>query len=258
VRVVVTLTRAQLRTALRNRRAVVLGIVLPLVLLIAFNSIFTKHGERTSVAGATVPAAAYFTGAMLAYAILVSGFIQLTISLVTQRETGQLKRLRGTPVPTWAFIAAVLLRITLVIAAAAVMLVVFADLGYGVAVGAAAAGELVLYVVLGALAMSSLGIAAASLLPDVDSASAALPLVALVLSLISGIFVPVDQLPSGIADAARVFPLAHLAEGLQSALGTSGDTGLHGGDLRALCLWGVIGAVFAARRFTWTPRAAAP
>jgi ABC-2 type transport system permease protein len=109
LRFVAVQTRYQLIALTRNRRAVILGLVLPVVLLLMFNSVFVPDNEDTThLAGATIGAHAYFTAAMLAYAILGTAFNQLGIGLVSQRESGQLKRLRGTPVPAWTFVAVLL------------------------------------------------------------------------------------------------------------------------------------------------------
>ncbi len=80
------------------------------------------------MADATVTAHAYFTAGMLAYAIMLAGFNQLGIGLVTQRETGQEKRLRGTPLPAWTFIAAAVLRTVVTVGLMAVLLLAIARL----------------------------------------------------------------------------------------------------------------------------------
>jgi ABC-type multidrug transport system permease subunit len=90
----------------------------------------------------------------------------------------------------------------------------------------------------------------------VVSAGATLPIIPVVLSLISGIFVPVDQLPGGLEGIARVFPVYHLADGLQMALGRTGVGSLSGRDVAVLFVWGTLGAVFAARRLRWEPHTA--
>jgi ABC-2 type transport system permease protein len=253
LRLVFVQTRFQLLSVARNRRAMVLSAVFPIVLLVLFNSVFTTGGDTIELAGTTVGVHAYFTGAMLAYAILGTGFSQLAIGLVAQRQSGQLKRLRGTPVPTWTFVAATLLRAAVVVGALAVVLLALAVLAYHVRISGEAVALVALYVVLGTAAMAGLGIAATSLATDVDSAGAALPLIAVVLSLISGVFVPVDQLPSWLEHVARIFPLYHPTEGLQTALGVSGATGLHGGDVAVLCAWAAAGGAYAARHFSWAP-----
>jgi ABC-2 type transport system permease protein len=256
LRFVAVQTRFQLVGLTRNRRALILGLVLPVVLLLMFNSVFVPDdGDTTHVAGATIGAHAYFTAAMLAYAILGSAFNQLGIGLVNQRESGQLKRLRGTPVPAWTFVLATVLRVVIVAAVMSVLLLAIGHFAYDVPMSAEALGEIVVYVALGTATLCSVAIAATTLVTDVESASAALPFAAVMLAFISGIFVPVDQLPGWLEDIGRVFPVYDLASGLQTALGVAGDTALKASNLLALALWTVAGVVIAARRFRWEPTA---
>jgi ABC-2 type transport system permease protein len=250
-------TRYQLASIARNRRAVIFSLVFPVVLLVMFNSVFVKGTDTVDIAGEKVSAHAYFTGGMLAYAIMLAGFSQLAIGLVTQRETGQLKRLRGTPVPAWTFVLATVLRAVAMVGLMAVVLLAIARFAYDVPISARALAELLVYVVLGTCTMCAVGIAATGVVGDVDSASAALPLAAVVLSLISGIFVSVDQLPGWLEHLARIFPVYHLAAGLQTALGGGGGSGLHARDIVALSAWALGGIGYAARHFRWEPQAAA-
>jgi ABC-2 type transport system permease protein len=254
VRLVVVQVRFQLTSLARNRRALIFGTIFPIVLLVMFNSVFVSENDTVDIAGATVTAHAYFTAAMIAYAVLGAGFNQLAIGLVGQRESGQLKRLRGTPVPTWTFVVATVLRVVLSTSATALVLLAIGRFAYDVQVTAEALAEVIVYVLLGTATMCAIGIAATTVLTDIESASAALPFAAVLLAFISGIFVPVDQLPGWLADIGRIFPLYHLAAGLQRALGTAGDTALDAGDVAALALWALGGIAFAARRFRWEPR----
>ncbi len=68
-------------------------------------------------------------------------------------------------------------------------------------------------------------------------------------------FLSVDDLPSWLADIGRVFPLAHLAEGLQRSFSASatGDA-IDGSNLAVLALWGIGGLAFAIRTFRWEPQ----
>ena len=248
-------TRFQLRSLFRNRRAVVLGLVFPVVLLLMFNSIFVSGGDTTVIAGVTIGAHAYFTSAMVAYAILGSTFNQLGIGLVGQRESGQLKRLRGTPVPTWTYVVATVLRVMVTVGLMTVLLLAIGHFGYDVPISAGALGEIVLYVVLGTATLCSVAIAATTVIKDVDSATAALPFAAVLLSFVSGIFVPVDQLPGWLRDIGRAFPVYHVAAGLQTAVGSAGDTALRGGNVLVLVAWALAGVTIAARRMKWEPLA---
>ena len=69
-----------------------------------------------------------------------------------------------------------------------------------------------------------------------------------------GVFIPVSQLPAWLRDIGRLFPLAHLANGLQSAFIDPHSTGLSLEDVGVLVIWGVVAAVVAVRTFRWEPQ----
>jgi ABC-2 type transport system permease protein len=125
-----------------------------------FNSVFVKATDMVELAGATVTAHAHFAAGMLGYAIMLAGFNQLAIGLVTQRETGQLKRLRGTPLPAWTFIAATVLCTVVTVGLMAVLLLAIARLAYGLQISGRALAKVLLYVSRGTATMCCVGIAA--------------------------------------------------------------------------------------------------
>ena len=131
-----------------------------------------------------------------------------------------------------------------------VVLLAIGHFAYDVQISGSAVGDILLYVVLGIAAMCSAGIAATALIGDVDSASAALPLIAVVLSLISGIFVGVDQLPTWLADIARVFPVYHLTEVCRRPSAAARSTP----GTRPCSRCGAGRIAVAARRFRWEPQ----
>ena len=67
-----------------------------------------------------------------------------------------------------------------------------------------------------------------------------------------------DNLPNWLETIGKVFPLYHLAEGLQSCFVTGvGGTGLSGSNVFSLAVWGIAGLWIAVRRFRWEPQTAA-
>jgi ABC-2 type transport system permease protein len=246
--------RFGLITASRNPRVMVFGIVFPVFLLVLFNGIFTKGGATTTLHGQQLDADTYFTAAIAAYAIFMSCFNTLAISLTTQRETGQLKRLRGTPMPAWTFVAAQIVRSIAMVVVMVTVLLAIGAAAFGVDVRASSVPSLVLYVALGTAATTTLGIGITALLPTAEAASSIVPFGTVILSFISGVFIPVSQLPDWLAQIGRVFPLYHLADGLQSSFLPGGH--IRGGNVAVLVLWGVGGLVMAARRFRWEPQGA--
>jgi ABC-2 type transport system permease protein len=246
-----------LRGGFRNVRAVVFTIVFPVVLLVLFNSVFSGKNGTTTFQGSQVDFADYFTPGIVAYSIMLTGFSGLLIALTTNRERGLLKRYRGTPMPPWVFLGGQILQSVVMVLIMAVVLIVIGAIAYDVHVQSDAFGALAVYLVVGTATMCALGIALTRVTTTADSASAVGPFATVILGFVSGVFISVENLPTWLADIGRVFPLAHLAEGLQRCFspGTSGS-GIDGTNLAVLALWGVAGLALAVRTFRWDPQGA--
>jgi ABC-2 type transport system permease protein len=237
----------------RNPRALTLTVVMPIVLLVLFNSIFGSSGtSTTTVQGQPLALHSYFTAGILAYAIMLTGFSSLLVTITTAREAGRLKRYRGTPMPAWVFLTAQIAANIAVILVMVVALLLIGRLAYNIEVPTSAIGPIIFYVILGTATMCALGIALSRLTTTTDAATAVGPFTTVILGFISGTFVPVSQLPNWLREIGRFFPLAHLAEGLQQSL-LPHHSGLDGANVLALVLWGAIALVVAVRRFAWEP-----
>jgi ABC-2 type transport system permease protein len=257
LRIIAVQARYWLTSTFRTPRAVIFTLVFPALLLVMFNSIFVGGNETADLSGGLkVAAHAYFTAGMLAYAIILTSFTQMLIALTTQRERGELKRYRGTPVPSWTFIVSLALRSVTLVALMTVVLLGIAHFAYDVRISADGAVGLAVYIALGTATMCSLGIGLTALIDSEDAASSVGPFVAVILSFISGIFVPVDQLPGWLEEIGRAFPLFHLADGLQRALAGTAGTGLEASNIAVLAAWGIGGVALAARGFRWEPQLA--
>jgi ABC-2 type transport system permease protein len=254
LRLVLMQTRYELVALARTPRAMVFGVIFPPLLVVIFNSVFASSSgpDVTRFAGTRLDTESYFTAGIMAYAITLSAFSTLAVTLTGQRESGQLKRYRGTPVPAWTFVAALVVRSIAQVALTSGAVLVVGSF-YGATLPLDGIVGLVVYAVLGTTTMCALGIAVTALTPTAEAAAAAAPFAAVLLSFVSGVFVPIDQLGHTLADVGRIFPLAHLAEGLQLSFAAHGGTGLDGGDVLSLAIWALAAVVVAARRFRWEP-----
>jgi ABC-2 type transport system permease protein len=257
--IVAAQARMAILVALRTPRAMIFTVLFPLILLVLFNSLFNHGGRDTT----TLPndlklsAQAYFTAGIVAYSVALSTFTTLAVSLTTQRENGQLKRYRGTPMPPWTFIAAQITRATAQALFMTAVLLTVGAVAYGVPVPGSTFPAFVLYVILGTATCCSLGIALTAFTTTPDSASTIAPFTVVILAFFSGIWIPVDQLPHWLETVGKVFPLYHLALGLQTSLSPSATgSGLDLENVLILALWAVAGARIASRRFRWEPQAA--
>jgi ABC-2 type transport system permease protein len=258
--IVLAQARMAILVALRTPRTVIFTIAFPIILLVFFNAIFNTSGNET----ATLPsdlklsAEAYFTAGIIAYAAALSTFTTLAVSLTTQRENGQLKRYRGTPMPPWTFIVGQIIRAEAQALTLAAALLAIGAVAYGIPVPASTFPAFVLYLLLGTATLCSLGIALSAFTPTPDAASTIAPFSVIILAFVSGVWIPVETLPDWLETIGKLFPLSHLALGLQTTLapGASGS-GLELGNLIVLVIWALIGIRLATRRFRWEPQASA-
>lgn len=257
LRILAVQTRFALVGTMRNPRVLVFNVALPIFLLVLFEAVFTRGGNRTThVAGELISTKAYYVAGLAAYAVMLQTFTSLAIIVTTQRESGQLKRLRGTPMPAWSFIGAYVLRSVALVVAMVLVVFLIGTLAFGVHLHSAGVLGGVVYVALATVAFSALGLAATIVCKTTESASAVGPFAAIILSFISGAFIPISVLPGWLATVGKVFPLAHLAAGLQRGLaqGATG-TGLTAADLEILAAWAAAGLLLAVRGFRWEPQA---
>jgi ABC-2 type transport system permease protein len=257
--IVLAQARMAIAVALRTPRTIIFTMAFPLVFLVLFNSIFVNGGNST----ATLPnnlelsVQAYFTAGIVAYAVALSTFTTLAVSLTTQRENGQLKRYRGTPMPPWTFIAAQIARATVQALAMTALLLAVGAIAYGVPIPGSTFPAFALYVIVGTATLCSLGIALSAFTPTPDAASTIAPFTVVMLAFFSGVWIPVEQLPHWLETVGKIFPLYHLALGLQTTLAPDAKgSGLDAENLLILAIWAVAGARLASRRFRWEPQAA--
>ncbi len=235
----------------RNRRMQMFGLVLPVLLLVTFAGLFGD--TPVEVAGHMVPADRASVPGIMGLAVLTSSFMALVMMVVSQRQTGILKRRRSTPCPAWVLVASRALAATFSsIAACAVMLVV-AQGAYGLGLASGGLLAALLAVVAGSLCFAAVAFLVSTFVSSPEAAQPLVQLLMLPLQMISGVYFPASQLPNWLQSIADAFPLVHLTDALQHAwLPTGGE--IAWGDLGIMLLWGLGAGWIAARRFQWLPK----
>jgi ABC-2 type transport system permease protein len=105
--------------------------------------------------------------------------------------------------------------------------------------------------VVGVASLAALGVAFSHVIPNFDAAPAYTNIVFLPVIFISGVFYDVDTAPQFIQDIAQILPLTHMIDGVSAALVTGAPLTDHVGDLAVVAAWGLFGAIFAVRGFSW-------
>jgi ABC-2 type transport system permease protein len=235
----------------RNPAAVFFTAALPLIFLFMLATLF-KDNE---ISGLDVEGATYYVPAIITLAVISATTVKLATNLPAEREAGQLKRVRGTPLPPAAFVAG---RVgnSLVISAIMVVLVsVIGALVYGVTIPTDTMPAMLVTVAVGAFSFSCLGFALAAVIPTAEAAPAVTNATVLPLYFLSGVFIPQNEIPDGVLSFADAFPIRHFFEAMFTAWdpNTTGS-GFEFGHLAIVAAWGLVGLLIAVRFFRWEPR----
>jgi ABC-2 type transport system permease protein len=239
---------------LRNRQSQFFTLVLPVLFLVIFASVFGGH-HSVKVPGGRLKTSVSYVPGIITLGIIAASFINLVISVTAQRESGILKRRRATPVPAAVIIAG---RALTAVVAAFVITGVLLAIGwaaYGASVPGRTGPALLVTVAIGALSFCCLGYALTSFIHDEDAAQPATQALVLPLYFISGVFVAATALPHWLVDIADVFPVRHLAAALLTAYNphTTG-AGFAATDLLIVAAWGIGGLLIALLKFSWVPQ----
>lgn len=236
----------------RNPQSRFFTLLLPIIFLVIFSTVI--GGTTSTPSGAEVDVSVYYVPGIATLAIIASSLVNLTVSIVTQRETGVLKRRRATPVPAWVLIAgraAVSVLVALVVVTA---IIVIGRLAFGVPVPTSTLPGVIVASVVGAFTFCSLAFAVSAFIASADAAQPILQAVTLPLYFISGVFIPDANDPSWLRHIANIFPVRHLAQAeLRGFDPNATGPGIAWSHLLVLVAWGVGGLIVAVRRFRWSP-----
>jgi ABC-2 type transport system permease protein len=235
--------RLERRMFWRNPSAAFFGFLVPLLLLALFGAVMAGDQDQLDV---IVPGIAGLS-------VTAANFVALAYNLTGLREQGILKRLRGTPLPSSAYLAGIganavtntVLQVAIVIVAGRVFF------------GVPWPGDplaLVVFLAMGVVCFASLGVALSHAIPNMDSAPAYVNVVFLPMMFLAGVFYDEENAPALLRDLAEVMPLTHLIDGLSGAMVSGEGLADQGRALLALGVWGLLGLVLAVRGFSWESR----
>jgi ABC-2 type transport system permease protein len=225
----------------RNPASVFFTFLFPLMFLFIFN-------------GLEIGPSQFYVPSIAAFSIITATYTNLAISVSFLREEGVLKRLRGSPLPTTAFMLARVIHAIIVSIILVVIITLAGRFFFDVELPSSTWPAFAASVVIGAASFCALGLAFTSVIPNSDAAPAMVNFSVLPLLFISGVFVPTQNAPEWLINIADVFPVKHLADSMSTAFNPFGGSGWESADLLIVGLWGVAGVLLAIRFFSWEPR----
>jgi ABC-2 type transport system permease protein len=232
-------TRMELLLTLRRGESVLLTFLIPVVLLAFFSQVDvlpTGDGD---------PIDFLFPG-VLALAIMSTALVSVAIATGFERQMGVLKRLGSTPLTRRQLLGAKTLAVVAIEVLQIVVLVI-EGFALGFRFSAPSLGLALVGAVLGTIAFAGIGLGMAGTLPALTTLAAANG-VYLLLLLVSGMIIPLEELPSGLQAFAELLPSTALAQVFHGALGPAD---VPGSAFVVLTVWAVAAPLAAARWFRW-------
>jgi ABC-2 type transport system permease protein len=239
------------KTFWRNSASVFFTVMLPLIFLFIFATIFGND----EIEGRGVNTTTYYVPAIVSLAVISATTVSLAINLTSDRERGLLKRVRGTPLPTPVFVSGRVGNSLVISVLMVVLIAVIGRIVYDVSLPDQTIPALLVTLAVGAFAFSCLGFALTTIIPNEDAAPAVTNAIVLPLYFISGVFIPDTEIPTGVLKVADVFPVRPFFQAFFAAWDpNTAGAGFEWGHLAVVAAWGVAGLVVAMLAFRWEPR----
>ena len=184
-----------------------------------------------------VEASTFLVAGFLGYGIVATAFAGLAITIVVRRESGVLKRVRGTPLPSSVYLGAVIASTLVVIALETITQLLVgrylldadwpkAPLSFAVAI------------VLGVASFAALGLAITGFVKGAEGSSAIVNAIYLPMTFISGVFFSRETMPGFLQAIADVLPLTYLLELLRETFIDGEGLGSEAGAIAVVTVWG--------------------
>jgi ABC-2 type transport system permease protein len=241
--------RGEQRLYWRSHELAFFTFLFPVLIFVLLGSVYGDDVIKSE----GVKGSSYLLAGILGYGVASTAFAGLAIVLVIRRESGILKRVRGTPLPAHTYVMAFLASTIVVFAIEAVALILLANVLFDVpfpdrwvSVG--------LSLLLGALAFAAMGVAVATFIRSAEGSSAVVNAIYLPMAFLAGSFWSPHAYPRFLEVIAEILPLTYFIRLMKDVL-------LHGDqiwndptNIAVISAWGLAGLILAVRRFRWEPQ----
>lgn len=229
--------RLELTLLARNGESLLLTLGIPILLLVFFANV-----DVLPIDGEPID---FLAPGVLALAVLSTSLVNLAIATGFEREHGVLKRLGATPLGRPRLLTAKTLAILVVeVVQIGALWLIALTLGWD----PSPRSGFVAAVALGTMACAGLGLCLAGSLKALVTLAAANGLY-LVLLLLSGMVIPLDELPGPARAVARALPSGALAEAVRGTLAEG--VSVPGRAWAVLAAWAIAAPLLATRLFRW-------
>jgi len=251
---VVRQTRYQILYFLRVPVALFFTILLPIIMLVLFNALF--GGNTITTDEGEWPIRQFYTGGLAACTAVSATYSNLGNMVPIRRDEGILKRWRSTPLPTWTYLAGLILSSIVIAVVSVVLMLTMGVVLYDLKIDWVKMPAAGVTLLVGVASFAALGMALVSVIKTASSSAAVVNATILPLAFISDVFIATED-EGFLHSVASLFPLKPFVNAFQDCFNPFIDgSGFSPGRLVFVAVWGAVGLVIAIKRFTWEPSGA--
>jgi ABC-2 type transport system permease protein len=240
------LTLVEAKLFRRNPTAMFWGLIFPALLLVALGALFPGFQEPSEDLGGQ-RAIDLYAPIAIGMGLATLGLGAVPVYLATYRERGVLRRLSTTPVPPLRLLSAVLTVQLVAAAAAAVLAVGVAVVGFDVPLPRHPL-PFALAFVLAAASLYAMGLVVGSVAKGASAAQSIGWIVYFPMLLFAGVYFPREVMPDGLRTASDLSPAGAAVAALEDAwLGT----GPAASSLIVMAAFAIGAGLLAAKVFRW-------
>lgn len=225
----------------RDRKALALSLLFPLIFTFVYGTLFGKGG--TEQLRFVVPM-------LIGLSITTGAFFGQGLGVVIQRERGMLRRYRLTPLGSGGLLAGtvlaglVLLSFTICVQLALLKFVYRAPIDFR-------AWQFVLVALIGSISMASLGLIIAAIASTMQEAQLLMQITFMGTIFVSGMTIPLDQYPAAVRSVAQFLPPTHVVKALNDVCFHRFSRVADAAPLIALVIMAATAFTIATRLFRW-------
>ncbi len=214
-----------------------------------FGALFRGLGHDGANLGSVSPMTLMTLG-LIVYCVVDVAFESAVPKMVRERSTGIHKRLGGTPLQGWVFLAGKTLSASLIVAIEVALILAVGLISSDIRV-AGSWWLLGLILLLGTFTTAALGFILCNVMASADGAVVAVHVIYIPMLFLCGAFIPVEALPKVLQAIAQVIPLTYFVGPFRSVMVQGAGLGAIAGDLSILLAWTAAAWIVAVKTFRW-------
>ena len=241
----------------RNKAALFWVIIFPIGYMLLFGSIYGGQSADPNNPN-SLKVISFMVPGLVVMSLMSNGIIGNAGAMAVWREKGILRRLQSTPLPIWHMLLSRILVQSAIMVVQSFLLIGISIAVFGASFDTLGMLEAIPFIILGAIVCMAIGQMIAALIRKPETVQIVSQVVFFPLMFLSGLFIPMNQLPDAVQAFGKFLPTAMISDLIRGPMLNSFTSGAFSitnlpmlVSLAGVVIYFVIAVALAARYFKW-------